>query len=100
VRDTKVDADAIRLQKGLKQSVWVSNAGALVWGSQFWLQPAFSRHPAGRKTRRDPKEPPKKAAAGKNARPTIYAGAGWQKEYVALGNFARSRLLRNSPGSC
>jgi hypothetical protein len=45
------------------------------WGGQFWLQPAFSRLSPGSQTRHASEEPPKKAAAGKIARPTIYAGA-------------------------
>src|SRR5580700_12344089 len=42
-----------------------------LWGSQSWLQPAFSRLWLGMKMRPWHEEPPKKAAAGRIACPTI-----------------------------
>src|ERR1035438_8576104 len=43
---------------------------AALWGSQSWLQPAFSRPSAGHAGSLMTQEPPEKAAAGKIARPT------------------------------
>ena len=45
-----------------------SSACSVTWGSQSWLQPAFSRRSASAPI---PKEPPEKAAAGKIACPTM-----------------------------
>jgi hypothetical protein len=50
-----------------------------LWGSQSWLQPAFSRLSRTRALAGGSQEPPKKAAAGKIARPTTSAGfVAWE----------------------
>jgi hypothetical protein len=48
-----------------------------LWGSQSWLQPAFSRLLTDVRTRPWPEGPPKKSAAGKIARPTTNAEMSW-----------------------
>src|ERR1035438_5475886 len=57
-----------------------------LWGSQSWLQPAFSRPLPGAKTPASPEKPPKKAAAGKIACPTNNAEScnGQSKWHCAL----------------
>ena|ERR1019366_7107703 len=72
------------------------------WGSQFWLQPALRRRlPLGRLVHRS-KKPPKKAAAGKIARPTINARCCDREKYAALDGESAPRGLTprgaRSPG--
>jgi hypothetical protein len=55
-----------------------------LWGSQSWLQPAFSRPLPGRRLAHVPKKPPEKAAAGKIARPTTNAEHRRREQYAAL----------------
>ena len=65
------------------------------WGSQSWLQPAFSRRLRLRRLAHGAQKPPRKAAAGKIARPTTNAGCPDREKYVALGTpAARVRTSR------
>ena len=62
------------------------------WGSQSWLQPAFSRHFRGANARRRPAKPPEKPSAGKIVRPQQMQNFGPGEEDAALANPGHSRL--------
>ena len=69
----------------------------VLWGSQSWLQPAFSRPPGGSMSRAWLKRPPGKAAAGKIACPTLSRILG---VLLAADHWRRLRLepVRLLPG--
>jgi hypothetical protein len=65
------------------------------WGSQFWLQPAFSRLSPGRKTRHASKEPPK-GGCGQNCPPHHLCRRALAGKVCGVGLPACSRQTRSS----
>jgi hypothetical protein len=72
------------LSPGSNGTAFCANCGAANSGC--------SRLPPGRKSRYTSKEPPQKAAAGRNARPTTYSSTRCVEKYVALGWQPADRL--------